>query len=137
MAGSVGGFNAHASNIVSAVFLATGQDIAQVGGCSDTTASSSLPSPLPRHPYVWSCLVGPQNVESSNCITLMEEVTNGPDQEPALHVSVTMPSIEVRRRRDRGRGWWWWCGALAGRSRSSPTTTRSSSSTMTAFVVIS
>jgi hydroxymethylglutaryl-CoA reductase (NADPH) len=29
MAGSVGGFNAHASNIVTAVFLATGQDPAQ------------------------------------------------------------------------------------------------------------
>lgn len=57
MAGSVGGFNAHASNIVSAVFLATGQDIAQVGS-SDTTATSSLPSALPCHPYVWSCLVG-------------------------------------------------------------------------------
>ena len=41
MAGAVGGFNAHASNIVTAVFLATGQDPAQ-------------------------------NVESSNCITLME-----------------------------------------------------------------
>lgn len=42
MAGSVGGFNAHASNLVTAVFLATGQDPAQ-------------------------------NVESSNCITLMEK----------------------------------------------------------------
>lgn len=41
MAGSVGGFNAHAANIVTAVFLATGQDPAQ-------------------------------NVESSNCITIME-----------------------------------------------------------------
>lgn len=29
MAGSLGGFNAHASNIVSAVFIATGQDPAQ------------------------------------------------------------------------------------------------------------
>lgn len=41
MAGSVGGFNAHAANILTAVFLATGQDPAQ-------------------------------NVESSNCMTLME-----------------------------------------------------------------
>ena len=41
MAGSIGGFNAHAANIVTAVFLATGQDPAQ-------------------------------NVESSNCMTLME-----------------------------------------------------------------
>ena len=29
MAGSLGGFNAHASNIVTAIFLATGQDVAQ------------------------------------------------------------------------------------------------------------
>ncbi|XP_071697489.1 3-hydroxy-3-methylglutaryl-coenzyme A reductase 3-like [Rutidosis leptorrhynchoides] len=60
MAGALGGFNAHASNIVSALFLATGQDPAQ-------------------------------NIESSHCITMMEAVNNGQD----LHVSVTMPSIEV------------------------------------------
>ena len=44
MAGSVGGFNAHAANIVTAMFLATGQDPAQ-------------------------------NVESSNCITIMKKVS--------------------------------------------------------------
>ncbi|KAL8498594.1 hypothetical protein ACS0TY_021797 [Phlomoides rotata] len=60
MAGALGGFNAHASNIVSAVFLATGQDPAQ-------------------------------NVESSHCITMVEAVNEGKD----LHISVTMPSIEV------------------------------------------
>ncbi|KAG7010807.1 3-hydroxy-3-methylglutaryl-coenzyme A reductase 1 [Cucurbita argyrosperma subsp. argyrosperma] len=60
MAGALGGFNAHASNIVSAIFIATGQDPAQ-------------------------------NVESSHCITMMEAVNDGQD----LHVSVTMPSIEV------------------------------------------
>uniref|UniRef100_A0A7N0UYL9 3-hydroxy-3-methylglutaryl coenzyme A reductase n=1 Tax=Kalanchoe fedtschenkoi TaxID=63787 RepID=A0A7N0UYL9_KALFE len=60
MAGSLGGFNAHASNIVTAIYLATGQDPAQ-------------------------------NVESSNCITMMEAVNDGKD----LHVSVSMPSIEV------------------------------------------
>eukprot|EP00898_Chlorokybus_atmophyticus_P002035 jgi/Chlat1/2832/Chrsp187S02976 len=60
MAGSIGGFNAHASNIVTAVFLATGQDPAQ-------------------------------NVESSNCMTLLEPTNGGRD----LHASVTMPSIEV------------------------------------------
>eukprot|EP00529_Nitzschia_sp_RCC80_P016964 CAMPEP_0113516262 /NCGR_PEP_ID=MMETSP0014_2-20120614/41451_1 /TAXON_ID=2857 /ORGANISM="Nitzschia sp." /LENGTH=645 /DNA_ID=CAMNT_0000413019 /DNA_START=123 /DNA_END=2060 /DNA_ORIENTATION=+ /assembly_acc=CAM_ASM_000159 len=59
MAGSIGGFNAHASNIVTAVFLATGQDPAQ-------------------------------NVESSNCITLMEPTDDGD-----LWISCTMPSIEV------------------------------------------
>ncbi|KAK9479150.1 hydroxymethylglutaryl-coenzyme A reductase-domain-containing protein [Lipomyces japonicus] len=58
MAGSVGGFNAHAANILTAIFIATGQDPAQ-------------------------------NVESSNCITLMKNV--GGD----LQISVSMPSIEV------------------------------------------
>lgn len=60
IAGSLGGFNAHAANIVSAIFIATGQDPAQ-------------------------------NIESSHCITMMEAVNDGKD----LHVSVTMPSIEV------------------------------------------
>ncbi|KAK1400291.1 3-hydroxy-3-methylglutaryl coenzyme A reductase [Heracleum sosnowskyi] len=60
VAGALGGFNAHAANIVSAVFIATGQDPAQ-------------------------------NIESSHCITMMEAVNNGRD----LHVSVTMPCIEV------------------------------------------
>lgn len=59
MAGTIGGFNAHASNIVTAVFLATGQDPAQ-------------------------------NVESSNCITLLEETEKGD-----LWISCTMPSLEV------------------------------------------
>jgi len=60
LAGSIGGFNAHAANIVTAVFLATGQDPAQ-------------------------------NVESSNCLTIMELAEDG----KSLYVSVTMPSIEV------------------------------------------
>ncbi|EEB08557.2 3-hydroxy-3-methylglutaryl-CoA reductase Hmg1 [Schizosaccharomyces japonicus yFS275] len=58
MAGCVGGFNAHAANLVTAIFLATGQDPAQ-------------------------------NVESSNCITLMDNVNGN------LRISVSMPSIEV------------------------------------------
>ncbi|KAG6914354.1 hypothetical protein DXG01_000851, partial [Tephrocybe rancida] len=60
MAGAIGGFNAHAANILTAVFLATGQDPAQ-------------------------------NVESSNCMTLMEPTNDGQD----LLMTVTMPSIEV------------------------------------------
>lgn len=40
LAGAMGGFNAHASNIVSAIFIVTGQDPAQ-------------------------------NIESSDCITMM------------------------------------------------------------------
>ncbi|KAI9757788.1 MAG: 3-hydroxy-3-methylglutaryl-coenzyme A (HMG-CoA) reductase isozyme [Chaenotheca gracillima] len=58
MAGSIGGFNAHAANIVTAIFLATGQDPAQ-------------------------------NVESSNCITIMKNFNGN------LQISVSMPSIEV------------------------------------------
>lgn len=58
MAGSIGGFNAHAANILTAVFLATGQDPAQ-------------------------------NVESSQCMTLMSNVDGN------LHISVSMPCIEV------------------------------------------
>ncbi|VAI74016.1 unnamed protein product [Triticum turgidum subsp. durum] len=60
VAGALGGFNAHASNIVTAIFIATGQDPAQ-------------------------------NVESSQCITMLEAVNDGKD----LHISVTMPSIEI------------------------------------------
>uniref|UniRef100_A0A0D9XF62 3-hydroxy-3-methylglutaryl coenzyme A reductase n=1 Tax=Leersia perrieri TaxID=77586 RepID=A0A0D9XF62_9ORYZ len=60
VAGALGGFNAHASNIVTAIFIATGQDPAQ-------------------------------NVESSQCITMLEAVNDGKD----VHISVTMPSIEV------------------------------------------
>lgn len=58
LAGSIGGFNAHAANLVTAVYLALGQDPAQ-------------------------------NVESSNCMTLMKEVDGD------LRISVSMPSIEV------------------------------------------
>ncbi|GAA6060323.1 hypothetical protein JCM10212_000420 [Sporobolomyces blumeae] len=60
MAGSIGGNNAHASNILTAIYLATGQDPAQ-------------------------------NVESSNCITLMEAINDGKD----LLITCSMPSIEV------------------------------------------
>ena len=61
MAGmAAGGFNAHAANIVAAIFIATGQDPAQV-------------------------------VESANCITILSPADNGED----LHISCTMPSIEV------------------------------------------
>ncbi|OXC66092.1 hydroxymethylglutaryl-CoA reductase (NADPH) [Cryptococcus neoformans] len=60
MAGSIGGFNAHAANILTAMYLACGQDPAQ-------------------------------NVESSNCMTLMEPINDGED----LLISCSMPSVEV------------------------------------------
>ncbi|ODV89441.1 hypothetical protein CANCADRAFT_32696 [Tortispora caseinolytica NRRL Y-17796] len=58
MAGTIGGCNAHASNLLTAIYLATGQDPAQ-------------------------------NIESSNCITLMNNLDGD------LQISVSMPSIEV------------------------------------------
>ncbi|EGV65775.1 3-hydroxy-3-methylglutaryl-coenzyme A (HMG-CoA) reductase isozyme [Yamadazyma tenuis] len=58
MAGSIGGFNAQAANLVTAIFLACGQDPAQ-------------------------------NVESSNCMTLINNIDGD------LQISVTMPCIEV------------------------------------------
>lgn len=63
LAGSIGGQNAHASNIVTAMFLATGQDPAQ-------------------------------NVESSNCLTLMEPTVDANGEE-ALYMSVNLPCLEV------------------------------------------
>ncbi|RIB23204.1 hydroxymethylglutaryl-CoA reductase [Gigaspora rosea] len=64
VAGSVGGFNAHAANIVAAIYIATGQDPAQ-------------------------------NVESSNCITIMEAIDNPMTNTKDLHITCTVPSIEV------------------------------------------
>ncbi|XP_064110644.1 3-hydroxy-3-methylglutaryl-coenzyme A reductase-like isoform X1 [Macrobrachium nipponense] len=61
LAGSIGGNNAHAANIVAAVYIACGQDPAQVVG-------------------------------SSNCMTLMEAWGDNKDD---LHMTVTMPSLEV------------------------------------------
>jgi hydroxymethylglutaryl-CoA reductase (NADPH) len=85
---TLGGFNAHAANIVTAIFIATGQDPAQ-------------------------------NVESSNCLTIMEPYvapphshdlycwtrtvltrklalgSNRTDDGNDLYISCTMPSIEV------------------------------------------
>ena len=50
MAGSIGGFNAHAANIVSAIFLATGQDPAQVvesSSCITVMKKSVIPPHAP------------------------------------------------------------------------------------------
>ncbi|VAI74018.1 unnamed protein product [Triticum turgidum subsp. durum] len=94
VAGALGGFNAHASNIVTAIFIATGQDPAQ-------------------------------NVESSQCITMLEAVNDGKD----LHISVTMPSIEKSLTDfflDAGRCFWRRssraaaAGIVDGRPRAAP-----------------
>ncbi|KAF0499395.1 3-hydroxy-3-methylglutaryl coenzyme A reductase [Gigaspora margarita] len=62
--GSVGGFSAYAANIVTAIYIATGQDPAQ-------------------------------KVESSNCIKIMEAIDNPMTNTKDLHITCTMPSIEV------------------------------------------
>lgn len=71
LAGSVGGFNAHASNIVTAVYLATGQDPAQ-------NVESS------------TCLTLMEKVESVYD-------AQDPDNKagPGIIMTVTMPSVEV------------------------------------------
>ena len=43
MAGSIGGFNAHAANIVTAIFIATGQ-VWSIGGCRFEIAPANLNS---------------------------------------------------------------------------------------------
>lgn len=80
MAGSIGGFNAHSANIVTAIFIATGQ----VSGLVPLPCSCLIPLHCVQDPA--------QNVASSNCITLMERT--GPTGED-LHISCTMPSIEI------------------------------------------
>ena len=64
LAGSIGGFNAHASNIVTALFLACGQDPAQ-------NVESS------------TCIV---NVEATPSAA-------GAEEEADLRIAVTMPSV--------------------------------------------
>ncbi|KAI3718179.1 hypothetical protein L6452_19036 [Arctium lappa] len=76
MAGVLGGYNAHASNIVTAVYIAT-----------DNAHASNIVTAV----YIATGQDPAQNIESSHCITMMETVNDGRD----LHVSVTMPSIEV------------------------------------------
>ncbi|PWA26469.1 hypothetical protein CCH79_00001184 [Gambusia affinis] len=75
MAGSIGGFNAHAANIVTAIFIACGQVSSQFL----TGAVAMVQDPA-------------QTVGSSNCITQMEAA--GPDGDD-LYISCTMPSVEL------------------------------------------
>ena len=104
MAGSMGGFNAHAANIVSAIFIATGQ--VRISLPPSLSLSLSLPPSHslthtpPLHSYSFTDIKlyahapqdPAQNVASSNCITLMER--SGPKGED-LYISCTMPSIEI------------------------------------------
>ncbi len=72
LAGSIGGFNAHASNIVTALFLATGQDPAQ-------NVESS------------NCLT--QFEVDAGAVDAARDPTGAAG--PGLIASVTMPSVEV------------------------------------------
>lgn len=76
MAGSVGGFNAHASNLVTAVFLATGQDPAQ------NVESSNCITTMKRY--------------GAPCGYRIPSADNPPISVGGnLHISVSMPSVEV------------------------------------------
>ena len=75
MAGAMGGFNAHAANIVAAIFLATGQDPAQV--VESANCITIMNKYVSSHSSTWT----PANNYDS---------VNG-----NLQISVSMPSIEV------------------------------------------
>lgn len=92
MAGSIGGFNAHAANLVTAIYIACGQ----VKYMSINFFSSSkviVTSPVLMCVCVHTHVQDPaQSVGSSNCITLVEP--SGPTGED-LYICCTMPSIEL------------------------------------------
>ncbi|XP_071795217.1 3-hydroxy-3-methylglutaryl-coenzyme A reductase-like isoform X2 [Asterias amurensis] len=52
MAGSIGGFNAHASNIVTAIYIATGQDVAQNISSSNCMTLMEPSGPLGEDLYI-------------------------------------------------------------------------------------
>lgn len=82
LAGSIGGFNAHAANIVTAVFLATGQvSVLHVHVLFCPHVLTIVPVQDPA-----------QNVGSSNCMTVAR--AHGPEKKD-LYFACTMPSIEV------------------------------------------
>lgn len=86
MAGSIGGFNAHAANLVAAIYIACGQVKQLQTGLLASGRSCRVNSPC-------LCAQDPaQSVGSSNCITLME--ASGPTGED-LYINCTMPSIEL------------------------------------------
>ena len=77
LAGTIGGHNAHAANIVGALFLATGQDIAQVGDSS-------------------MCLTHMDVLEGAALdAALGRDASAAGRGGRALRASVTMPAIEV------------------------------------------
>ena len=99
MAGSIGGFNAHAANMVAAVYIATGQvqphpytthtPSIHVSCCAIHVCVLTVENYCPG-----SCtLQDPAHtVSGSNCITLIERCG---DDGRDLHISCTMPSVVV------------------------------------------
>lgn len=75
MAGSIGGFNAHASNMVTAIYIATGQDVAQA------VVSSN-------------CLTELESIKTKVSST-NNQLADSIKPEYALRITCTMPSIEV------------------------------------------
>ena len=88
MAGSIGGYNAHAANIVTAIYIACGQ----VSPAVPTVLCSAVLWRSYTVAFLSPFQDAAQNVGSSNCITLME--ASGPTNED-LYISCTMPSIEI------------------------------------------
>ena len=95
MAGALGGFNAHASNIVTALFIATGQDsqlpraLSVSRGSATVRRSQAVSWELSRRPP--RVQDAAQNVESSQCLTLISPINGGKE----LHIpsAIVHPSV--------------------------------------------
>lgn len=91
MAGTIGGWNAHAANIVAAIFIATGQV-----WFIDSVCLSFLPVTFPKAlviKIIWLILAlqdVAQVVSSSMCLTVMEKTELGD-----LYISCSMRCLEV------------------------------------------
>lgn len=90
MAGSIGGYNAHAANIVTAIYIACGQ--VRAPAATFLVFCCLKKEKFYIFTFYFFCQDAAQNVGSSNCITLME--ASGPTNED-LYISCTMPSIEI------------------------------------------
>jgi hypothetical protein len=85
LAGTIGGHNAHAANVVGAVFLATGQDAAQTGDSSMALTKMEVVAGAELE----------QLVAAGLCIAPPASATSDGRAPRALRASVTMPAIEV------------------------------------------
>jgi hydroxymethylglutaryl-CoA reductase (NADPH) len=101
VAGALGGFNAHAANVVAAIFAAAGQDIAQVVESSQCITTMEAVPYRSEHSSTCKTL---GSVLSDPCLAdsgllsatrLCEEVLREPPSAVSLYVSVYMPCLEV------------------------------------------